>query len=311
MQKLLITGSCGFIYGNFIRQNINNPQYQLVGIDKANNGISTIIQDNNYKFYLADIVDQHVIDKIFQLEKPDIVLHTAAETHVDCSIINPNSFISSNVLGTQVIVNACVKYQVNKLIYISTDEVYGQLSNEQDQGWNEECSLNPRNPYSASKAAGELIVKAAHETFGLNYNITRASNNYGPYQTYDKLIPKVIQNIMQNKAIPIYGQGLQIRDWTHVFDNCSAVLAILDKGKPNEAYNISANQELPNIEVIKKICDVMDVGYELMTFVDERPGHDFRYSINTNKVRALGWNPEFDFEKGIVQTVKWYEERGC
>jgi dTDP-glucose 4,6-dehydratase len=282
----------------------------VVSIDRVGNNVNpnSLYINKNHSFYLADIRDQHVIDRIFQFERPDIVIHGAAESFVDYSLSDPNSFVTSNVLGTQVIINACVKHKVEKLIYVSTDEVYGQLTREDEPSWTEESPLNPRNPYSASKAAGELLVVAAHHSHGLIYNITRSSNNYGPRQTPEKLIPKAIKCIMHGEKIPLYGQGLQIRDWTHVFDNCSALLTVLNQGEPNQVYNISANQELPNIEVIQKICNAMESGHDLISFIeDPRKGHDFRYSINCDKIKALGWKPHFKFSEGIVDTVDWYK----
>lgn len=307
-KKVLITGSCGFIFGNFLRKAVYDKQpYQLISVDRVSaHNINSMYFNKNHTFHIADIRDQHIIDTIFKFEKPDIVIHGAAETFVDASLSDPSSFVTSNVLGTQVIINACVKYNIPKLIYISTDEVYGHLSSEQDPSWNESAPLNPRNPYSATKAAGELLVKAANQSLGLTYNITRSSNNYGPRQTPEKLIPKTIKCILEDKPIPIYGQGKQIRDWTYVADNCSGLFSILEKGKDNEIYNISANQEYTNIEIVQNICNVMGKGYNLITFVNERPGHDFRYSINTSKIRELGWEPNFKFKEGIVNTVDWY-----
>jgi len=309
MTKVLITGTCGFILGNFIRKAIYEKQpYSFVSIDKVSGNANALYSHKNHVFHVADIRDQHIIDKIFQFERPNIVIHGAAESFVDASLTDPNAFVTSNVLGTQVIINACVRHNVRRLIYISTDEVYGHLTSESDPPWNEEAPLNPRNPYSASKAAGELMVKAAHQSFGLIYNITRSSNNYGPRQTSEKLIPRAIKCILQGEKIPIYGQGLQIRDWTHVFDNCSALLTVLNQGKPNETYNISANQELTNIEVIQKICNAMGQGHDLISFVeDPRKGHDFRYSVDSSKIRELGWKPNYKFREGIVDTVEWYK----
>lgn len=309
MKKVLITGTCGFIFSNFIRKAIYEKQpYSFVSIDRVGGNANVLYSHKNHIFHVADIRDQHVIDKIFQFERPDIVIHGAAESFVDYSLSDPNSFVTSNVLGTQVVINACVKHGVEKLIYISTDEVYGQLTSESDEAWTEESPLDPRNPYSASKAAGELLVKAAHHSHGLIYNITRSSNNYGPRQTPEKLIPKAIKCLLHKQKIPLYGRGLQIRDWTHVFDNCAALLTVLNHGKPNEVYNISANQEFPNIEVIQKICNAMGGGHELIDFIkDPRQGHDFRYSVNSSKVRELGWKPAYKFKEGIVDTVEWYK----
>lgn len=315
-QKILITGSCGFIFGNFLRKIIylsgKSPEkypYSVISLDKVNtNTINSMYWNKNHIFYIADIVDQHIVDTIFKFENPDIVIHGAAETFVDYSLTNPNKFIESNVLGTQTIINACLKHGVKKLIYVSTDEVYGHLTNESDKPWDESSPLNPRNPYSASKAAGEMLVKAANQSHGLIYNITRSSNNYGPRQTSEKLIPKAIKCILNNEKIPIYGEGKQIRDWTHVFDNCSAIMKILKDGLPNEIYNISANQEFSNVETIHEICKVMNEGYDLISFVNERPGHDFRYAIDTTKIKELGWKPSFKFKDGIKDTVQWYQD---
>lgn len=308
-KKVLITGSCGFIFGNLIRKAIYEKQpYQFVSIDRVSaNLINSMYWNKNHTFHVADIRDQHIIDVIFQFEKPEIVIHGAAETAVDKSLDEPNSFVTSNVLGTQVIINACLKHKVEKLIYISTDEVYGQLNSENDPSWTEERTINPRNPYSVTKAAGELLVKAAHQSHGLIYNITRSSNNYGPRQTPEKFIPKIIKCILHNEKIPVYGKGLQIRDWTHVFDNCNAILTILEKGHPNQIYNISSNQELSNIEVVQKICNVMNTGFDLIEHIsDPRPGHDFRYSVDASKIKSLGWESVYKFKNGIRDTVQWY-----
>lgn len=310
MKKVLITGTCGFIFSNFIRRVVkyDKQPYEFVSIDKVAGNANTVYANKNHAFHIADLRDQHIIDKIFQFEQPDIVIHGAAESFVDYSLSDPNSFVTSNVLGTQVVINACVKHKVERLIYISTDEVYGQLTSESDAAWKEDAPLDPRNPYSASKAAGELMVKAAHQSHGLIYNITRSSNNYGPRQTPEKLIPKAIKCVMHDQKIPVYGQGLQIRDWTHVYDNCDAIVTVLNNGKPNEIYNISANQEFPNIEVIQKICNAMGKGHELISFIeDPRKGHDFRYSVDSSKIKELGWKPTYKFKEGIVETVEWYK----
>ena len=246
------------------------------------------------------------MDKIFLFEKPSIVIHAAAESSVDASIRDANSFVKSNVLGTQTIINLCLKYKVEKLIYISTDEVMGALNSEKDPAWKETDPVNPRNPYSASKMAGEMLVKAAHETHGLPYLITRSSNNYGPRQTTNKLIPRVIECILNDKKIPVYGQGLQIRDWLYVDDNCSAILKLTDDKYVNETYNISANQEFSNIEVVQNICNLMDRGWDLIQFVEDRPGHDFRYSLDSSKLRATGWQPERKFKEGLTMCINWY-----
>ena len=316
MKKVLVTGTCGFIFGNFIRKAIydqnqkrhQDRQYSFVSIDRVTaNAPNSMYWNKNHIFHPADIRDPHVMDVIFQFEKPDIVIHGAAETFVDTSLKDPNSFVTSNVLGTQVVINSCLKHKVEKLIYISTDEVYGQLTSESDAAWTEASPLNPRNPYSATKAAGELLVKAAHQTHGLIYNITRSSNCYGPRQLPEKLVPKAIKCILNGEKIPLYGQGQQIRDWTYVADNCTAIMTLMDKGAPNEVYNISANQEFTNVETINMICNAMTKGHDLISFIeDPRGGHDFRYSIDTSKIRQLGWEPSYKFREGIRDTVQWY-----
>jgi dTDP-glucose 4,6-dehydratase len=314
VKKVLITGTCGFILGNFVRKAIydqKKPQdkkYTFVSVDRVTHATNSLYWNKNHIFYPADICDAHVMDVIFQFEKPDVVIHGAAETFVDTSIKDPNSFINSNVLGTQIIVNCCLKHQTEKLIYISTDEVYGQLTSEQDKAWTENSPLNPRNPYSASKAAGELLVQAANATHGLIYNITRSSNCYGPRQLPEKLIPKAIKSVLEGKNIPIYGQGKQIRDWTYVADNCTALMSVLDRGQSNEIYNISAKQEFTNLETIQLVCNTMGKGHNLIEFVAERPGHDFRYAVDTTKIRELGWKPSYKFKDGIKDTVQWYAD---
>lgn len=308
-QKILVTGSTGFIFGNYVRKLVYDKKpYDVVSVDRVTaNAINSMYWNKNHTFYPADIRDEHIIDVIFQREQPDLVIHGAAETFVDTSLKDPNSFITSNVLGTQVIINCCVKHNVKKLVYISTDEVYGQLA-EFDSPWKEEALLNPRNPYSASKASGELLVRAAATSYGLIYNITRSSNNYGQRQLPEKFLPKAIKCILEGQKIPIYGQGKQIRDWTYVADNCTAITTVLEKGLPNETYNISAHQEFTNIEVIQAVCNIMGGGHSLINFIkDPRRGHDFRYAVDTTKIHSLGWKPSYKFKEGLEETVNWYK----
>ena len=313
MKKVLVTGTCGFIFSNFIRKAIYDqkgaPKYTFASVDKMTHLSNSIYWNKTHTFYLADICDAHLMNTVFSIEKPDIVIHGAAETFVDTSLKDANSFVNSNVLGTQVLINECVRHKVERLIYISTDEVYGQLTGENDPPWPETAPLAPRNPYSASKAAGELMVKAAHHTHGLIYNITRSSNCYGPLQLPEKLVPKAIKCILNGQKIPIYGQGLQIRDWTFVDDNCAAIMAVMEQGLPNQVYNISAKQEFTNIETIQSVCNAMGKGHELISFIeDPRTGHDFRYSVDTTKIRQLGWKPTYKFKDGIKKTVQWYTD---
>jgi dTDP-glucose 4,6-dehydratase len=308
-QKVLITGTGGFIFSNFVRKFIyEDKPYEFISIDKITKSsiLNNIYPNKNHEFYIGDITDEHFINVIFEYKRPDIIVHGAAETFVDDALKEPNKFIQANVLGTQVLLNASVKWGIKRFIYASTDEVYGQLEKETDPLWTETSKLNPRNPYSASKAAGELLVQAMGSSFGLNYSITRSCNNYGPRQTSEKFIPKVIKCIFENKKIPVYGQGLQMRDWLHVFDSSAAIMKVMEDGKDREVYNISANQEFSNIEVVHEICNVMGKGHDLIEFVKDRPGHDFRYGIDSSKIRDLGWKPNFKFKSGLAQAVEWY-----
>jgi dTDP-glucose 4,6-dehydratase len=310
MNTILLTGSCGFIASNLTRKaRYEKWPYRIVAIDKIANRlvINNIYEAKNHQFYIGDIADDHFVDLIFEMEKPDVVLHMAAESHVDLSLKDPYKFIHSNVLGTQVLVKASVKYGVKKFVMVSTDEIYGSLQNENDPLWAEDSPPNPRNPYSASKLSAEYIVRAAGNSFGLNYCITRSSNNYGPRQTPDKFIPKIIKCIINETKMPVYGQGLQMRDWLHVNDNCAALMKIVDAGKSGEIYNISANQEYRNIEVLHEVCKIMNKKTEdVIEWVADRPGHDFRYGIDSGKVRQLGWAPTVKFKQGLVDTVDWY-----
>ena len=308
-KKILVTGSGGFIFGNFIRQAFRTKQdYNLISLDRVREShiMHNIYVNKDHTFYIADVRDAHTLKVIFQTERPDIVIHGAASSHVDTSIKNASDFMTSNVVGTQNIIDACLQNEVQKLIYISTDETLGHLTSEKDPPWDESAPLNPRNPYSASKAAGELLVKAAHETHGLTYQITRCCNNYGPWQDPEKYIPKIIKNVLDNKPIPIYGTGAQIRDWIHVWDKCAALFKIINEGDDNSTYNISANQEYSNVEICQLVCNTLDRGHELMTFVEDRLGHDFRYSVDSSKIRKLGWKPDFKFKDGLAQTCQWY-----
>jgi len=307
--KILITGSGGFIYSNFVRYLTyeHKNKYEVIGLDKCikSSVLNNIYYNKSNQFYIADICDQHVLDRIFELTRPEIVIHAAAHTFVDDSLQNPSQHMLTNVVGTQNVINSSFKFGVKKFIYISTDEVYGAL-NETDPSWTEESPLNPKNPYSASKASAELAVKAAHNSFGLDYIITRCCNNYGPRQDKEKLIPKVVDAILNDKKIPVYGLGNQIRDWLYVNDNCSALECIIDKGELNSVYNISANQEFTNMDVISSICSTMSQGFNLISYVEDRPGHDFRYSVDSTKLKDLGWEPSVKFKDGIKKTVNWY-----
>jgi dTDP-glucose 4,6-dehydratase len=308
--KMLITGGAGFIFSNFIRHILyKRKDYEIVSIDSLINSHSmhNIYANKGHTCHVGDISDEHFINRIFEITRPDIVINGAAQSFVDASIQSAVPFIKSNVLGTQVIVDACLKYKVDRLIQISTDEVFGQLNNDSEPSWTEESTPNPRNPYSASKYSSELVVKAAHVTHGLNYNITRSCNNIGPRQSTRNLIPKIIKNILNNEKVPIYGQGMQTREWIHCFDKSTAIETILDKAPPNEIYNISTGWEISNVEMFNKICNIMGKGHNLLKFIkDPRPGHDFRYSIDSTKLRNLGWKPKFTFNEALANTIKWF-----
>jgi dTDP-glucose 4,6-dehydratase len=300
-QKLLITGSGGFILSNFIRKLIYEKMaYDIVSIDKINKSstLNNMYSNKNHKFYIGDIADEHFVNVIFEYEKPNIILHGAAEDNI-------NKLIASNVLGTQVLVNAAIEWNAKNFIYISGDGVYGKLD-ETSPTKKEIDPINPTNPYFASKAAGEFFVKAAASSFGLNYSIIRLSNNYGPRQTAEKFIPKIIKSILEEQKIPIYGQGLQIRDWLHVFDCCSAIMKILENGKPNETYNLSANQEFSNIEIVNEISKIIGKGMDLVEYVKDIPGHEFRYAIDSSKIKQLGWEPKLKLKSALPGVVDWY-----
>lgn len=309
--KLFVTGSLGFIMSNFVRYILKNSNdYSVISIDdvKPPAKLNTVFANNKHEFYMGDITNAHLINNIFEIERPDIIVHGAAESFVDKSLTAGPEFVKSNVLGTQILIDAAVKYK-SKFVMISSDEVYGALKSEDDISWTEESPINPLNPYSATKASAELLVKAAHNTHGLQYNITRSSNNYGPRQPRRNLIPVLIGNILEDKPCNIYGQGAQIREWTQVSDNCEAIKTIIEKGNINETYNIGSGQEFSNIEVFNEICKAMGKGNNLLNFItDPRPGHDFRYSVNSSKLRSLGWSPKFNFKKGSIQhCISWYD----
>lgn len=305
-KKVLVTGSCGFIFSNFVRLFRNHPSYIFIGVDKLIEEHNVRNVNSEFPLYVGDIVDEHFMSRVFEIESPDIVIHGAAESFVDNSIRKALPFIHSNVLGTQIIVDMCMKYNIEKLMYISTDEVYGQLTSVDHKSWTEETPINPRNPYSASKAAGELIVKAANQTHGLNYIITRCSNNFGPRQPPRNLVPKIITSILTNNNIPIHGSGKQIREWIYVNDHCEAIAFLMNNGKTNEIYNIGSGNEYTNIEMAHNLCDIIGCGKNLISHVSDRPGHDFRYSVDCSKIRELGWQTKYSFEHGLKHCVEWY-----
>ncbi|MEK5390060.1 dTDP-glucose 4,6-dehydratase [Margalitia sp. FSL K6-0131] len=325
MKTILVTGGAGFIGSNFVKYMLNKyPDYKIINIDAltyAGNlmNLDDIWDNSNHIFMKIDIKDREKIEKIFATYKIDFVVNFAAESHVDRSIEDPQIFLKTNVLGTQVLLDIAKKYwKINpfnyycrdyklgvKYLQVSTDEVYGSLG---DSGFFiETLPLKPNSPYSASKASADMFVRAYHETFGLPINITRCSNNYGPYQFPEKLIPLMIINSINGKELPVYGNGKNIRDWLHVFDHCSAIDKVLHQGIDGEIYNIGGNNEKENIEIVKLILKTLGRSEELINYVEDRPGHDRRYAINNTKITTqLGWKPKYTFDQGIKETIKWY-----
>lgn len=325
MKNILVTGGAGFIGSNFVKYMLNeHSEYRIVNIDAltyAGNleNLADVKEGTNYRFVKCDIRDSATVEKIFAEENIDTVVNFAAESHVDRSIVDPQAFLTTNVLGTQVLLDAAKKFwklkpddkydrsfrEGVKYLQVSTDEVYGALG--KTGMFTETTPLSPNSPYSSSKASADLFVRAYHETFGLPVNITRCSNNYGPYQFPEKLIPLMLNNCLKGKPLPVYGDGLQIRDWLHVSDHCKGIYTVLEKGRVGEVYNIGGNNEKANIEIVKLIIKAAGASEELITYVKDRPGHDRRYAIDNTKITTeLGWAPEYTFEQGIAETVKWY-----
>jgi dTDP-glucose 4,6-dehydratase len=308
-KKILITGSCGFIMSNLLRNaTYRKAQYDLIGVDRVSSSLAlnSIYANKAYQFYVGDITDEHFINVLFEMERPDIVLHAAAHTDVDESFKQSIKYVQSNVVGTQVLVNAAIKFGVEKFVYVGTDECYGALQSETEPLWTESSPTVPRNPYSSSKLCGEIVAQTAYRAYSLPVCTTRCSNNYGPRQV-GKLIPTVIKCILEKKPIPIYGKGAQIRSWIYVLDHCSALMSVIEKGIPGEIYNICTGQEFSNLEVVQKICNILG-GHELITFIeDPRISHDFRYGMESDKIRELGWNHEMKFNDGIRICCDWYK----
>ncbi len=314
MKKMLITGGVGFIGSNFIHYILSKyNDYQVINLDKltyaANLDNLKDIEDNkNYRFIHGDIADQEFIFKLFENEKFDIVINFAAESHVDNSILNPQIFTITNILGTQVLLDACRKYNIKRFHQVSTDEVYGELPlDDKNILFTEKTPLNPSSPYSASKASADMLVKSYYRTYSLPITISRCSNNYGPYQHLEKLIPLMISKAINNDNLPVYGNGLNVRDWLHVYDHCTAIDLIIHEGKIGEIYNIGGNNEKSNIDVVKIILKELGKSEKLIKYVNDRPGHDLRYAIDSTKIKTtLNWKPVYSFEKGILDTIKWY-----
>lgn len=302
--KILITGGAGFIGSELSRQAVRNG-YKVIVVDKL-----TYAGDlrrlgeikGKYTFYKYDICNQGQMESIFKKEKPHAVINFAAETHVDRSIKDATHFIETNINGVRILLDVSRGYGITKFIQLSTDEVYGETHNG---NFREEFSLNPNSPYSASKAAADLLIKSYIRTYNFPAVIVRPSNNYGPWQYPEKLIPVIINNALQNKKVPVYASGLNVREWLHVSDCAAAILFLLDKAKPGETYNIGSGHKEKNIDVVKRILKILKKPVSLINFVKDRPGHDFRYALDSSKLRKLGWKPKESFSLGLKNTVVW------
>lgn len=308
--KLLITGGLGFIGSNFIRHILNKySEYKIVNLDKmtyAGNpeNLRDIEKDPHYRFVRGCVTDENLVNELVSGEKPDAIIHFAAESHVDRSIHGSLDFVQTNVMGTRVLLDAAKQYKTERFIYISTDEVYGDI---EVGSFKEEDPFRPNSPYSASKAAGDLLARAYFKTFKVPVLITRSSNNYGPYQYPEKLIPLFITNLLEDKKVPLYGDGLNVRDWLYVLDNCAGIDMILHRGKDGEAYNIGGDNERTNREITEIILKELDKDESWVEYVKDRPGHDRRYSLDSTKIKKLGWEPKYDFETAIKEKIDWYK----
>jgi dTDP-glucose 4,6-dehydratase len=311
MRTILVTGGAGFIGSNFVRCLLaERPDVKVINFDAltyAGNleNLADLKQRDRYEFVRGDIASVPDVEAVLSRGSIDSIVNFAAESHVDRSILQPDVFIRTNVLGTQVLLDCARRHKVRRFLQVSTDEVYGSLGNS--GAFTEQMPLEPNSPYSASKASADLIVRAAHKTFGQDVVTTRCSNNYGPYQFPEKLIPLMIANALEGKALPVYGDGMHVRDWLYVEDHCLAILAALERGRSGEIYNIGGKSEKPNLEVVKTLLGILSKGENLIQFVKDRPGHDRRYAIDPSKIeRELGWQPTYRFDEALRRTVEWY-----
>ena len=311
---IIVTGGAGFIGSNFIFHTLaTHPDDRIVCMDKLTyagnlSTLKSVMDKPNFRFVRLDICDRESVYRLFEEEKPDIVVNFAAESHVDRSIEDPSIFLQTNIIGTSVLMDACRKYGIQRYHQVSTDEVYGDLPLDRpDLFFTEETPIHTSSPYSSSKAGADLLVMAYHRTFGLPVTISRCSNNYGPYHFPEKLIPLMIANALADKPLPIYGEGINVRDWLYVEDHCKAIDLIIRKGRVGEVYNVGGHNEMRNIDIVKLICKELGNPESLITFVADRKGHDMRYAIDPTKIHnELGWLPETKFEDGIKKTITWY-----
>ena len=306
--KLLVTGGCGFIGSNFIRYMLNkHPRYKIVNLDKLTycgrrENLKDIESNKHYRFVKGDICNKKLVNRL--TKKCDAVLNFAAESHVDRSINNASDFVRTNIHGVQVLLDVARNNRVKRFIQVSTDETYGSI---QRGSFNERSLLHPNSPYAASKAAGDHLALAYYTTFKLPVIVTRSSNNFGPYQFPEKVMPLFITNLLENKKVPLYGDGMNVRDWLYVLDNCKAIDTVLHKGKPGEIYNIGGSYEIPNIRLTRTILKLLGKTYGMIKYVPDRLGHDRRYSLDSTKIKRLGWKPTKDFNMAIKETIEWYK----
>ena len=311
---ILVTGGAGFIGSNFIFHMLKKyPGYRIVCLDKLTyagnlSTLSSVLEEPNFRFVKLDICDREGVFRLFEEERPDIVVNFAAESHVDRSIEDPGIFLQTNILGTATLMDACRKFGVRRYHQVSTDEVYGDLPLDRpDLFFTETTPLHTSSPYSASKASADLLVLAYHRTYSLPVTISRCSNNYGPYHFPEKLIPLMIINALDEKPLPVYGTGENVRDWLYVEDHCKAIDLIIHKGREGEVYNVGGHNERKNIDIVRLICKALGKSESLITYVADRKGHDMRYAIDPTKIHnELGWLPETKFEDGIQKTIRWY-----
>ena len=312
--KILVTGGCGFIGSHFLRYMMNAYlDDSFICLDALTyagnkNNIADFLHGSRLTMVEGNVRDADFIDDLFTTYTPDIVVHFAAETHVDRSITGPQVFLETNVIGTGVLLDACLRHGIERFHHVSTDEVYGTLPLQGGSPFTEQSRLQPTSPYAASKASSDLLALSYHKTYGLPVTISRCSNNYGTHQYPEKLIPLMIQKALQGKPLPVYGDGLNVRDWIHVLDHCRAIDYILQKGKVGEVYNVGARKEISNIDLVKRILTVLEKPCELITYVEDRLGHDRRYAIDSSKLESLGWRSEYTMEDTLTGIVEWYRD---
>lgn len=304
--RILVTGGAGFIGSNFVHHLVEDTSYEVVTLDALTyagekSNLDGVLDEPRHEFVEGDIRDRELVTEL--VSKVDAVVNFAAESHVDRSIAGAEPFVSTNVQGTQTLLDAANDAEIDRFVQISTDEVYGEIV---DRKFSEEDSLDPRNPYAATKAGADLLARSYYVTHDLPVVITRSSNNFGPRQHPEKLIPKFIRNAANGESLPVYGDGSNVREWTYVRDNCRAIELVLDQGTPGEVYNVGSGYELQNVEVTEKILDAVGASKDLIDFVEDRPGHDQRYALDTSKIESLGWEPQWSFQEGLERTVSFY-----